>query len=147
MARLMPGGSCAGIDELPEAARGILEAARRAFLSTVAADGQPHTVPVCFALRDGAVVTAVDHKPKRGGELARITNIKGHPQAALAVDRWDEDWRRLGWVMLQGEAAVEGPGSADAELAARYPQYRDRPPEGVVISLQPKRIIYWTWTP
>ena len=45
---------------------------------------------------------------------------------ALVVDRYDEDWSRLGWVMLQGRAEViEGGGehaAAQAELRTRYPQ-------------------------
>ena len=43
------------------------------------------------------------------------------------VDRYEEDWTRLGWVMLRGRAEVldagEEHGAAQAALRARYPQY------------------------
>ena len=42
------------------------------------------------------------------------------------VDRYDEDWSRLGWVMVQGRAEVLEAGAehdlAQASLRARYPQ-------------------------
>ena len=42
------------------------------------------------------------------------------------MDRYDEDWSRLGWVMLQGRAEIldAGPEHARAQdmLRARYPQ-------------------------
>lgn len=44
------------------------------------------------------------------------------------MDRWDEDWRRLAWVMLRGRAEILADGAehdeAQAGLRERYPQYR-----------------------
>jgi PPOX class probable F420-dependent enzyme len=60
--------------------------------------------------------------------LKRVRNILENPQAAFIVDRYDEDWNRLGWVMLRGPAEIldEGPEHDRAQtlLIARYPQYR-----------------------
>jgi len=109
--------------------RAFLERARRAHLATAAPDGMPHVVPVCFALLDDAtVVFAVDDKPKaRGRTLKRVRNLEGNPRFALVADRWDEDWRRLGWVMLAGEGrALDDPArraEAVRALRGRYPQY------------------------
>jgi hypothetical protein len=45
---------------------------------------------------------------------------------AVIVDRYDEDWARLGWVMLRGHAEIlhEGQEHRDAQalLRSRYPQ-------------------------
>jgi PPOX class probable F420-dependent enzyme len=114
-------------------------------LATVDGVGRAHAVPVCFAVRTGELVTAVDHKPKSGSKLARISNIERSGRATFLMDRWSEDWRRLGWVMVRGSARLDPPGSADAELAARYEQYRDTPPRGPVIVVRPERISWWTW--
>ncbi|MFN2490395.1 MAG: TIGR03668 family PPOX class F420-dependent oxidoreductase [Actinomycetota bacterium] len=141
----MSGGSCLTWSELPPEARRIVGRARRAVLATVGRDGAPHAVPVCFALRAGELVTAVDQKPKRGGKLARVAHVRADPSAAIVVDRWDEDWTQLGWVMFQGEAHLDEPGSATATLVERYPQYRDDPPQGEVIVLRPRRILWWMW--
>jgi PPOX class probable F420-dependent enzyme len=44
----------------------------------------------------------------------------------VIVDRYDEDWARLGWVMLRGRAEILRDGQehqdAQALLRARYPQ-------------------------
>jgi hypothetical protein len=44
----------------------------------------------------------------------------------VVVDRYDEDWARLGWVMLRGRAEIlsEGREHQDAQslLRSRYPQ-------------------------
>ncbi len=101
---------------------------------------------MCFARRGDDLVTAIDQKPKETDrEPARVANVRRHGRATLLIDRWDEDWTRLGWVMIRAAATLEPPGSASAELLERYPQYRDDPPAGQVIALTPERILWWLW--
>ena len=131
------------------AVRAFLEQQRVGHLATVAPDGAPHVVPVCYALVGEAVYSVVDDKPKRSTRLQRLRNIQAHPRAALIVDRYDDaDWSRLAWVLLRGPAAVLEAGAeharAIAALRDRYPQYRtmrldDRP----VIRLTAERITSW----
>lgn len=142
----MPGGSGARLSDLPEVARSVIEGTPRAVLSTVGVRGAPVAIPIVFALREGEIVTAIDHKPKRGGELARVRNIRANPNVAVLFDRYDDDWGRLAWVMVRGAARIDPPGSAMAQLAARYPQYGERPPEGDVIAITPARIVWWSFT-
>ena len=85
-------------------------------------------MPVCFVVSDGAVYITIDQKPKgRPRSLKRLRNIAENPVAAFVVDRYDEDWRRLGWVMLRGPAEILASGAehdkAQALLRARYAQY------------------------
>ncbi|KLL11112.1 MULTISPECIES: TIGR03668 family PPOX class F420-dependent oxidoreductase [Protofrankia] len=87
-------------------ARRRFAAARVARLATVDAAGQPHLVPVTFALQDNAIVTAVDHKPKRSTALRRLANIAANPRVALIADHYDEDWRTLWWARADGLARV-----------------------------------------
>src|SRR5262249_60768301 len=96
----------------PEARR-FLEAHRVGHLATAGADGAPHVVPVCYALDDDALYSIADEKPKRrpARELQRLRNLRENPRAALVVDDWDEDWRRLAWGLARGPAAaVTDPG-------------------------------------
>ena len=115
---------------LPAGIVPFLEAARVAHLATATASGEPHVVPVCFALLDAATVAfAIDEKPKAPGRvLKRLRNLEKNPRFALVVDRWDEDWRKLGYVLLRGAARVcADPARRSAAIAAlrtRYPQYR-----------------------
>ena len=52
-------------------------------------------VPICFAVVDGWVASAVDHKPKRTGQLLRLDDIEAAGSATVLVDHYDEDWSRL----------------------------------------------------
>ena len=114
---------------LSEAVRAFLASARRAHLSTASADGAPHVVPVCFAVLDErTLVFAVDDKPKRRDRrLKRLRNLDENPRFALVVDRWDEDWRRLGYVLIAGRteplADAARREAAVRALRERYPQY------------------------
>ena len=88
----------------------------------------PHVVPVCFGLAEDRLYITIDRKPKREGgrPLKRLRNIAANPRAAIVFDRYDEDWRRLAWVMLHGRAEILAAGPehdrAQALLQARYRQ-------------------------
>ena len=113
---------------LTDQQRRFLDARRVARLATADAAGRPHVVPVCYALAGTTVYFTIDEKPKRtpAARLKRLANLRENPVAALLADRYDEDWSRLGWVMVQGRAEVleSGPehDAAQATLRARYPQ-------------------------
>ena len=141
-------GSCASVAELPEWARALLDRSRVARLGLLDDAGGPRVLPVTYAVDAGAFVTAVDYKPKRlpPERLARVRWLRAQPRAALTVDHYDEDWSHLAWVQAIGPVAIfdayEVPRAVTA-LTNRYPQYRDRPPGGPVISLLPDRLIWW----
>lgn len=120
----------------------FLATARRATLATIAASGRPRLVPICFVVLDGSVddqirlVSPIDDKPKVTADwrsLARVRDIFARPAATLLVDRWSEDWTRLGWLRLECRAEVVDPAppnateraSVIAALRAKYPQYRE----------------------
>ncbi len=87
--------------------RRFLSAQRVGHLATADSRAIPHVVPVCFTISQGTLYITVDEKPKRvaGLALKRVRNIERNPMVAIVVDRYDEDWTRLGWVMLRGRAA------------------------------------------
>jgi PPOX class probable F420-dependent enzyme len=126
----------------------LLGSARVARFATVAPDGRPSVVPVCFAAIGGVIYHAVDHKPKATRRLARLDHVRAEPRAALLADHYAEDWRALWWVRADGTARVldEGPQAAHALdlLVERYPQYRERRPDGPVVALDVQRISGWS---
>ncbi len=139
----------ATLDELPGWARALLGEARVGHLGVIDGRGRPRVLPVTFAVVDGAVWSAVDHKPKRrpSEDLARVRWLRERPESALTFDRYDDDWSRLAWVQLIGLTAVVGVDGHDhvlAALAERYPQYRDRPPGGPLLRLTPQRTLCWS---
>jgi PPOX class probable F420-dependent enzyme len=124
-----------------------LDGARVARLATVDPQGRPHVVPICFAIEGDTLYTAVDEKPKRTRELQRLRNIQANPQVEALIDEYDEDWSRLWWVRLRGTARILDDRRAMELLAAKYPQYRERPPAGPVIAVSIEERIEWTASP
>ncbi|HTE60883.1 MAG TPA: TIGR03668 family PPOX class F420-dependent oxidoreductase [Solirubrobacteraceae bacterium] len=130
-------------------ARELLGGARVARLGTIAPDGRPRLVPICFALAGDVIYHAVDHKPKATRRLARLADLAADPRATVLADHYEEDWSALWWVRAEGRARVlEVVGDPEAAraldlLAGRYPQYRARRPAGPVIALDLERITGW----
>jgi PPOX class probable F420-dependent enzyme len=137
------------IDMIPATARAFLEANRVGHLATADAGAAPHVVPVCFACTDTTLYITIDAKPKGTvAGLKRLRNIMANPQAAFVADHYDEDWSRLGWVMLRGAAEILDAGAehdrAQALLRVRYAQYRAMPIEALpVIALRVARVTTW----
>ncbi len=128
--------------------RVFLERARVGHLATADRAGAPHVVPVCFAVDGTTLYVTVDEKPKSGRELKRVRNLRENPQAALVADHYEEDWSRLGWVMVRGRADVLDAGNehdrAQALLRERYPQLRAMAIEHLpVIALRIERVASW----
>ncbi len=127
----------------------FLATRRVGHLATADRHGAPHLVPVCYAVAGTTLYVTIDQKPKRTDILPkRVRNIAENPQAAVIVDRYDEDWRRLAWVMLRGRAEIlhQGPehDHAQALLRVRYPQYAgmDLAPLPVIV-LRIGRVTSW----
>ena len=135
---------------LADAERRFLEAQRVAHLATADARGAPHVVPVCFALAEGTLYITIDEKPKRddGPPLKRLRNIAENPAVAVVADRYDEEWTRLGWVMVRGRAEILVGGiehdRAQALLCGRYPQLRAMNiASHPVIAIRLERVTSW----
>lgn len=139
--------------ELSPAVADFIGAARVGRLGTVGAGGQPLVVPICYAFDGRALYSAIDAKPKRTGArgLKRVRNIEENPRVSLAIDHYDEDWSRLRYVIVQGEAELLESGKeyrrGVAMLVAKYPQY-DRlpldPAQGLMIKIRPRSILSWS---
>ena len=89
---------------LPAEVAHFIASARVGRLATADGSGQPLVVPICYAWDGEALVSAIDAKPKRAGELARVRNIRENSKVSVVIDHSEEDWRRLRWVIIQGMA-------------------------------------------
>jgi PPOX class probable F420-dependent enzyme len=132
----------------PSWAEDALSRARVARLGTVGTDGAARLVPICFAVVDGWIASAVDHKPKRTGQLRRLDDIEATGHATVLVDHYDEDWSQLWWVRVRGRAVVhrshdDVTEAMVAALAAKYPQYRARRPDGAVYRIALDEVRWW----
>ena len=124
-----------------------LSNAQVGYLATASVDGRPHLVPFVFAIEEGRIVSAVDHKPKRSPDLRRLRNIAANPAVSVLVDHYDGDWNRLWWVRADGRARVVSEGSlyraAIAALVAKYHQYQEKPPNGPAIVINVEDVTGW----
>ena len=142
--------------------RTFIGAARRGVLATMGADGRPRLVPICFVLGEGedslgrvALYSPLDEKPKRSADpkdLQRVRDLLVLPAATVLVDRWDEDWTRLGWVRCYGVGELIEPEPREVEehaaaivaLRAKYPQYKTQNLEGrPMIRIRIDRVVSW----
>ena len=132
----------------------LLAEARVGHLATSDRQGQPHVIPVCFALHEGNLYSVLDQKPKRAPltRLRRVRNIIANPTAALIVDHYQEDWQGLWYILVWGPASllIEGDDSEDERAAAvdvlrrKYRQYREMDvADNPVVKLTPERVTVW----
>jgi PPOX class probable F420-dependent enzyme len=121
----------------------LLGEARVARLALLDEEDLPRVLPVTFAVWEGAIWSAIDQKPKRTAEPARVRRLRRRPEAALLVDRYDDDWARLAWAELRGPVTVEPLGPALEALVAKYPQYGGARPPGPLLRLAPERFAAW----
>jgi PPOX class probable F420-dependent enzyme len=128
----------------------LVRSTRVAHLATTGKDGQPHVIPICFVYDGKNFYSPIDEKPKRTTpqKLKRVKNIRENPQVALVIDTYNEDWRKLAYILVSGKARVLLSGghhrNAVKLLRRKYLQYRkmriDRLP---MILIRPKRTTSW----
>lgn len=130
--------------------KAFIRSARIAHLATADKKGRPLVVPICYVFDGKALYTPIDEKPKRTEplRLRRIQNILANPEVAVVVDRYDDDWRRLAYVLIFGRAKVLTRGQKHQRavrlLRSKYPQYRQMTlHERPIIHITPIRWKIW----
>lgn len=124
---------------------------RVARLGTVGEQDSPHLVPVCYACDGIRFYTPLDEKPKRVSvtHLQRVRNIMANHKASLLIDRYDDDWSKLGYILIRGYAELifaehEAHAHAVNLLRMRYHQYRTMALETLpIIMITPDHITAW----
>lgn len=130
--------------------KAFIRSARVARLATADRKGRPFVVPICYVLDGQELYSPIDEKPKQASPLLlkRVRNIRANPHVSVVVDRYDDDWQRLAYVLIIGKAKVLVKGQKHKRavllLRRKYPQYRqmaihDRP----IIRITPTRSKSW----
>ena len=73
-----------------------------------------------------------------------------NPQVSLVVDHYEEDWSRLRYLLVMGDAGLLEEGEewarAIAMLREKYPQYREMDlDDSPVIKVVPARFVPWSF--
>src|SRR5262245_49575276 len=127
-----------------------MRVARVAHLATANAAGQPLVIPICFAFDGKEFFSPIDEKPKRISprKLKRLRNIEENSRVSLVIDRWDEDWRKLAYVLISGRARILLSGQkhrrAVTVLRKKYRQYHSMAlEERPMIVIRPLAVKTW----
>lgn len=124
---------------------------RVAHLATADGHGIPHVVPICYAYKSGCFYFVIDRKPKKKPrDLKRLRNIRDNPHVALVIDRYEEDWSLLAFVLVHGSAEMvtdltEWAAAIDL-LRERYAGYQVMPltfEENPVVRVRIHRYHFW----
>ncbi len=134
----------------PPASR-LIRSARVARLATADGNGRPHVIPICFVFDGRTLYSPIDEKPKKSSplKLKRINNIRANSRVAVVVDRYDENWKKLAYVLITGRAAILLGGRKHKKavllLRKKYPQYRRMAIEHrPIIRIRPARVTNWS---
>ena len=102
-------------------------------------------VAVVFCEVGEAIWIPIDGKPKRGARLKRVRNIEANGQASLLVDQYDEDWSKLRWVRVDGDAhLLKMPVDVAKAFRLKYPQYLSTPLGDTGIRIDVRRLREWS---
>jgi len=119
-------------------------------MATADKRGHPLAIPVCYVFDGKEIYSPIDEKPKKKSPLAlkRIKNIRANRHVSVVVDRYDEDRRRLAYVLIAGRAEVLLKGRRHKKavllLRGKYPQYRQMAiHERPIICIKPTRLKSW----
>ena len=136
--------------ELFTGALRLIRSARVAHLATSDKSGQPHVIPICFVCDGKVFYSPIDEKPKRAAptKLKRLKNIRENPKVSLVIDHYDEDWRKLRYILIFGKARILQSGEKHRRavklLRLKYGQYRSMAIQLLpLIAITPKRIVSW----
>ena len=132
-------------------AKAVIDKARVARLATVDDKAQPYLVPVVFVFDQGSFFIPLDEKSKKvkPEKLRRVRNIQKNPNAALLIDEYSDDWRKLFFVMILGKASIidreqgELLAMVHKLLYAKYPQYKRVGIGESCIMIDPQKVICW----
>lgn len=120
-------------------------------LATVDEKGRPHLVPICYIFDGEDFYTPIDQKPKRvkDRQLARVRNIQVNSLVALLIDKYDENWSQLWYILVRGTATELNDNrekqKATRLLKEKYPNYRKGvlSKDALVIRIRPQQMTWW----
>jgi len=134
----------------------IINKARVARLATVDSECKPHLIPVVFVFDNGYYFIPIDEKSKRQkpDRLKRVMNIQQNPNVTILIDEYNEDWRKLYFVMIQGMASIIGDKKLEQRellllerahrlLSDKYLQYQKIGIGEYIIMIIPQKVITW----
>lgn len=117
-------------------------------LATTSNQNIPRVIPICFIELDSHIYSILDKKPKSipVNLLARVKNIESNPYVSFIIDYYDEDWKSLWYVQVNGTAQLlyKPKSQVIHKLIHKYPNYENMEIENQpIIKISPTSINKW----
>ncbi len=129
----------------------LIKGAKVARLATVDQKSHPYVVPVVFVFHENSFFIPLDEKVKtvNARKLKRIKNIEKNPNVTLLIDKYQNDWKKLFFLMIHGKATVideknnKSMDKIHKLLISKYPQYKRIGVGNSCITINPTKVTYW----
>ena len=137
--------------KLNQKTRTLISRAKVARLATVDQKSYPYVVPVVFVFHENLFFIPLDEKIKTVNprKLKRVKNIEKNPNVTLLIDKYQNDWKKLFFLMIHGKATViDGKNSKLMDkihklFISKYPQYKKIGIGNSCITINPTKVTFW----
>ena len=94
--------------KLNQKTKTLIKSSKVARLATVDQKSCPYVVPVVFVFHENSFFIPLDGKVKtvNARKLKRVKNIEKNPNVTLLIDKYQNDWKKLFFLMIHGKATV-----------------------------------------
>jgi len=129
----------------------LIKGAKVARLATVDQKSHPYVVPVVFVFHENSFFIPLDEKVKtvNARKLKRVKNIEKNPNVTLLIDKYQNDWKKLFFLMIQGKATITNSKNNKLMdiihklLISKYPQYKKIGIGNSCITINPTKVTFW----
>ena len=128
----------------------LIKEAKVARLATVDQKLHPYVVPVVFVFHENLFFIPLDEKKKtvNSKNLKRVKNIEKNPNVTLLIDKYQNDWKKLFFLMIHGKAKVIDGNNKLMDkihklLVSKYPQYKKIGIGDFCITINPTKVTFW----
>jgi len=128
----------------------LIKEAKVARLATVDQKSHPYVVPVVFVFHENSFFIPLDEKTKtvNSRKLKRVKNIEKNSNVTLLIDKYQNDWKKLFFLMIHGKATVIDGNSKLMDkihklLISKYPQYKKIGIGNSCIMINPTKVTFW----
>jgi PPOX class probable F420-dependent enzyme len=137
--------------KLNQKTRTLINRAKVARLATVDQKLYLYVVPVVFVFHENSFFIPLDEKIKTVNpkNLKRVKNIEKNPNVTLLIDKYQNDWKKLFFLMIHGKAKVFDGNNKLMDkihklLVSKYPQYKKIGIGNSCIKIDPTKVRFWS---
>ncbi len=137
--------------KLNQKTKALIKGAKVARLASVDQKSHPYVVPIVFVFHENSFFIPLDEKVKTVNprKLKRVKNIEKNTNVTLLIDKYQNDWKKLFFLMIHGKATViDGKNNKLMDkihklLISKYPQYKKIGIGNSCITIHPTKLTYW----